>query len=240
MIAVERLIELLSPHGFQLAWERWLGRQFNFDFVRPSPLAGVFEHVDIDSMGKRGEAVYSRVFVSPLRGHRIQFKPSPEVDELLMELGDCSTDRGYRLIENLSDAIDWERRVAKVAPERVRTLARKHAQEVALQTASARKSAIEYTRRIREISDEPVMEYLAYHLSCRITPAQQRQAEQFNAGGVWGEVQDATKVAAIAVAIFGAEIDPEHGGFIEEPARKSRELKLRLNISADILRFGMP
>jgi hypothetical protein len=238
MIEVGRLLELLSPHSFQLAWERWLGRQFHFDFVRPSVVDGVFEHIAIDSMGKQGEAVWCSVWVSPLRGHRIHFKPSPEVDEVLVELGNFAG-QASTLIESPSDAIAWELRVANIAPECVRNLAQKYAQQVALQTAPARKAAMEYTRRVREITDEPVMEYLEYQLRCRATPAQQQQADRFNPGGVWGDVQDASKCAAIAIALFGTEIDPEYGGFADEPASKSTELKLRLNITADMLRLGI-
>ena len=240
MIEVERLLALLSPHGFQLAWEQWLGRQFNFDFVRPSPVDGVFEHVDIDSMGKRVEAVYCRVFLSPLRGHRIHFKPSPEVDELIMELGDSVPNRGYKVIESQSQAIDWEQRVAQVAPQRVRALAQKYAQQLALETASAQQAAAEYTRRVREITDEPIMEYLTYQLSRRLNPDQVQQAKRFSAGGVGADVQEASQAAAIAVMLFGTEVDPEHGGFVDDETRKSSELKLRLNIAADMLRRSVP
>jgi hypothetical protein len=238
MIDVARLLALLAPHGFQLAWEHWLGRQFHFDFVRPSVVDGVFEHIAIDSMGKRGEAVYCSVWVSPLRGHRIHFKPSPEVDEVLVELGD-SAGQASTSIESRSDAIAWELRVAEVAPERVRDLAQRHAQQVALQTASARQAALEYVRRVREMSDERVMEYLAYQLRSRATPAQQQLANRFRPWGApWDDVQEASEAAGVAIALFGADVDPEQGGFAEEPARKSPELKLRLNIVADLLRRG--
>ena len=167
MIDVLRLSEILAPDGFQLAWEHWLGRQFHYDFVRPSVVDGVFEHIAIDSQGKRAEAVTCSVWISPLWGHRIHFKPSPEVDEVLVELGDFAPDRAYAEIESQTDAIAWERHVAEVAPQRARALAQKHAQQVADQTAAARKAALEYARRIRELSDEPVMEYLSYQLSTR-------------------------------------------------------------------------
>ena len=237
MIESGRLLDLLWPAGFQLAWEKWLGRQFNLDFVRPSPVDGIYEHVDVDSMGKRGEMAYCRVWVSPVRGHRLHFKPSPEVDEYLAELGNPAT-RQTQVITSPSEAIDWEKRVASVAPKLARSLATTHAEPMALQTASARRAAREYARRIREISGEAVMEYLAYQLGCRTTPGQQQRAAQLSAGGVSGEVGYACRCAALAVAQFGAEIDAEHGGFTDEPARKSTELKLRLNITADILRFG--
>jgi hypothetical protein len=99
---------------------------------------------------------------------------------------------------------------------------------------------MEYARRIREISDEPVMDYLAYQLRSRATPAQQQQADRFRPWGAsWDDVQEASECAAVAIALFGAEIDREHGGFADESGRKSCELKLRLNIAADILRHGM-
>lgn len=239
MVKSKRLLELLSPHDFQLAWEGWLGRQFNYDFVRPSLVDGIYEHVDVDSMGKRGEVVYCSVWVSPVRGHRLHFKPSPEVDEYLGELRDPATGKDQQ-IESRSDAIAWERRVAQVAPGRARALAEQQARSMAHETAAAREAAKEYARRIREISDDQVMEYLAYQLHCRLTPAQQQQAGRFDAGGVSGDVRYACECAAIAVVLFGAEIDAEHGGFADEPASRSIDLKLRLNITADIVRLGVP
>jgi hypothetical protein len=237
MIDVRRLSEILAPDGFQLAWEHWLGRQFHYDFVRPSVVDGVFEHIAIDSQGKRAEAVTCSVWISPLWGHRIHFKPSPEVDEVLVELGDFAPDRAYAEIESQTDAIAWERRVAEVAPQRARALAQKYAQQVAVQTAAARKAALEYTRRIRELSDEPVMEYLSYQLSTRATPAQRQQADRFRPWGAsWDDVQEACECAAYAIALFGTEVDAEHGGFVDEAGRKSCELKLRMNIAADMLR----
>jgi hypothetical protein len=238
MIEAKRLLEDLSPQGFQLAWEYWIGRQLHCDFVRPSMVDGVFEHIAIDGSGSRGEAVTCTVWVSPVRGHRLHFKPAPEVDEVLVELGNSAPGRAFTEIETPSEATAWELRVAEVAPERVRSLAQKHAREIAIQTSAARKSAMEYVRRIRAMSDDPVMEYLAYQLSCRATPTQLQQAGEWNPGGVWDEVQDACRCAAIAVSMFGLEIDAEHGGFVDEPASKSCELKLRLNIAADMLRCG--
>ncbi|OAI57789.1 hypothetical protein AYO47_07600 [Planctomyces sp. SCGC AG-212-M04] len=197
----------------------------------------MFEHIEIDSSGKRGEMVYCKVWVSPVRGHRLYFKPSPEVDEFLTELVDPAA--GCTFIESHSAAIAWELRVAQVAPERVRALALVHAPQLALQTGAAREAALKYARRIREISDEAVMEYLVCELSRRARPDQLRQADRFQAGGTRYDVIDASRCAAIAVAMFGPEMDAEHGGFADEPASKSCELKLRLNIAADILRLGV-
>lgn len=238
MIHHERLLTRLSPHGFQLAWEQGAGQQPNFDYVRPSPVEGVFEHIDVDSKGKRGEAVYCLVWVSPVRGHRLRFKPSPEVDEYIEELGDVAAGLSYTVVKTRVDAITWESRVEQIAPERARGLALKHAGEVAAQTCDARRAAREYTRRLRKITDEPVMDYLAYQLSGRATPAQRQHAGRLDPGGVSGEVNYACQAAALGVAMFGAEVDPEYDGFATEPARKSVELKLRLNIAADLLRLG--
>ncbi len=171
-----RLQKRLAPQGFELAWDRSLERQPNFDFVRPSPVEGVFEHIELDSMGRRGESVYCRVWVSPVRGHRLRFKPSPEVDELILELGDVSAGLGHSVVKTRAEAIVWESRVERIAPERARGLAARHAEEVAALTGDARRAALKYARRLREITDEPVMDFLAYQLSCRSTSAQREHA----------------------------------------------------------------
>lgn len=235
MIDRQRMLKRLTPDGFVLSWESWLGPQFNFDYVRPSFIEGVFEHIDVDSMGRFGESVYCKLWVSPVRGHRLYFKPSPEVEEHLWDPADPGI--SYAVIKDAERADAWELKTVEVAPNRVRELALKHAENMAIETAAARKSAIEYARRIREISTESVMEYLEYQLSCRITPVQKQHADRLKAGGVFNEVAYATQCAAMAVALYGHEVDPEHNGFSEEPAIKSNELKLRLNITADLLRF---
>jgi len=243
MIEANRLLEILAPQRFQLAWEHWVGRQFDFDFVRSSSADGVFEHIEINSQGKRGEAVSCRIWVSPLRGHRVHFKPSPDVDELLLEICDCMPDRAYTLIESASDAANWEVRVGNVAPARAKNLAQKHALDIADQTDCQRKAALKYVERIRQVSDEPVMEYLANQLRSRATPDEEREANRLGELAripPLDDVNDAIECAAIAIALFGSAIDAEHGGFRGESPSRNRDLRLRLDITADRLRNGLP
>ncbi len=243
MINASRLLEILAPQRFQLAWERWSGRQFNFDFVRSSLANGVFEHIEIDSQGKRGEAVFCRVWVSPLKGHRVHIKPSPDVDEPLLEICDCLPDRAYSLIECASAARSWELRVGSIAPPRVSNLAQKHAQEIADQTEAPRRAAVQYVDRIRQISDEPVMQYLANQLRSRATPDQEHEASRLGELArvpPLNDVNDAIECAAIAIALFGPVVDGEHGGFRGESPSRNQGLRLRLHITADRLRTGLP
>ena len=238
MINADRVLNLATD-GFELAWEKWLGRQFNYNFVRSSELNGVFEHVDIDSAGKHGEAVYCHVVLSPLRGHQIQFKPTPEVDQFMFELADPESDRGYTLIESTEDAMHWEARVADIAPARVCALAKQHAEDVVQQTASARVSAQEYVRHIREFSDERVMEYLAVQMRAGRAPEKSSQSEKFS--GLMtsqDDLADGLECASLAISRFGPEVDPDNDGFRGESASQNRELRLRLDITADLLRHG--
>lgn len=234
MISADRLEVLLASERFVLSWKSWLGKQFNYDFVRPSQSDGVYEHIDVDSMGKRGEAVYARLWLSPVRGHRLHYKPSPEIDELLIELGDPGL--GYRRISSLAEAKSWERQLALIALGRVRAMAEQHAERLAQETATARIAAKEYVRRIREMTDESEMEYLSTQLRNRASTAQRSQADRFSAG-ISGEGAYAGECACLAVALFGKEVDPDQGGFVDDSQRQSAELKLRLNIIADLLRY---
>jgi hypothetical protein len=243
MIKANRLLTLLSPQRFELAWEHWIGRQFDFDFVRASSIEDVFEHIEINSQGKRGEAVSCGIWVSPLKRHRVHFIPSPDVDEFLVELCACMPERSYTLIENESDAKNWETQVADLAPTRVYDLAQKHGQIIADQTKAQRRAAKEYLQCIREITDEPVMEYLAYQLRSRATPNEQREADrmaQLACMPPLDDVNEAIACAALAIAMFGSTIDQEHHGFRGESPNGNRELRLRLDIIADRLRSGRP
>ncbi|MFN3149157.1 hypothetical protein [Bremerella sp.] len=222
-----------------MAWEKWLWRQFNFDFVRLSKWDGVFEHIDIDSSGKKGEAVVCRVFLSPLLGHRIHFKPSPEIEEFVFELADPKWDHRYTLIESDEDAATWEERVADIAPPHVCDLANQHGEEMALQTMVARASAQRYVQRIREFSTEPVMEYLAVQLKSGRAPVAMINSIKF--GGLMtsqDDLSDAMECASFAISKFGMEVDPDHNGFQGESKSRNRELRLRLDITADLLRNG--
>jgi hypothetical protein len=243
MIKANRLLELLSPQEFQLAWEHWIGRQFHFDFVRETIVNGVFEHIEISSQGKRGEAVSCRIWISPLRGHRVRFKPSPDASELILELCDCMPDRAYTVIECVSDASSWEMRVADIAPQRARNLAKKNALDIADKTACQRNAAQQYVERIRQISDEPVMEYLAYQLRSRATPEQEHEINRL-AGLARipssDDVNDAIECGAIAIVLFGSAIDADQNAFHAESPTWNRELRMRLDIIADELRRGLP
>ncbi|MFO1062529.1 MAG: hypothetical protein U0892_01475 [Pirellulales bacterium] len=87
MIDPNELARHLALKGFRLGWDGSIGRQFNYVFVRLAPIIGVYEQIDIDSMGRHGESVYCHVRISPVRGHCMLFKATPEIDELVVELG---------------------------------------------------------------------------------------------------------------------------------------------------------
>ena len=238
MIKAKRLAKSLEPQGFELVWEFFLSRQIHLSYCRPSPADGVFEHIRVEAAGKRGEAVSCSVVITPLRAQEFGFKPCPRIDDVLTELAATGSDRGYAEIESKESAIAWEGRVAKIGPERVRGLAKRHADPMSQSTANARDAAREYVRRIRKFSDETVLEYLAVQLSSARAPAK-GQAEPFPGLMICqGDLRDAQECAALGIAMFGAEVDPQQKGFVDDNAKRSTDYKLRAALIADLLRNG--
>lgn len=238
MIKADRLSNLLNPHQFELVWEYWLGPQLHYGFARPSEVQGIFEHINIESLGKRGEAVYCEIVASPLRAHALQFKPAPRVDEVIVELGDAHPDRGYTEIETTDQAKSWETRVAEIAPSRARELANQHAESLAGSTALAREAAVEYVRLIRAFSDEPVLEYLAVQMQSGRAPEKGLSGEFTGLMVSQDDLRDAFECATLAIRTFGSKVDPDHDGFQEADARKSTDFKLRIDLITDLLRNG--
>lgn len=238
MIKAKRLAKRLASQDFDLVWEYWLGRQFHYGYSRPSSAEGVFEHIHVNCAGKRGEAVWCDVVVTPLRAHEFRFKPSPRVDDVVTELADADSDRGYVVIETTGAAIEWESRVAEIAPPRVRALAQEHALSISNSTAVARRSAAEYVKLIRDFSDEPVMEYLSVQLKSGRAP-EKGFADPFPGLMICqDDLKDAQECASSIIQMFGTQVDPEHGGFHDYETQRTTDYKLRVELIADLLRNG--
>lgn len=199
MIAAQRLSEILRPHGFELVWEYWLSQQIHLAYCRPSIADGVFEHLRIDATGKRGEAVWCEMVVTPLRAQEFDFKPCPRVDEVLKELAGLGPDRAAVDIETTEAAIEWETRLADIGPAHVRALSEQHAVSMSRSTAGARKAAASYCQLIRDFSDETVLEYLAVQLSSGRAPAK-GQTDPFRGLMICqSDLRDAQECAALAI-----------------------------------------
>ena len=238
MIKAKRLAERLAPQDFELAWEYWLGRQFHYGYSRPSSEEGVFEHIHVNCAGKRGEAVWCDIVVTPLRAHEFQFKPSPRVDDVITELADAGSDGAHAEIETTDAAIEWESRIAEIAPPRVRALALEHALSISHSTAVARRSAAEYVRLIRAFSDETVLEYLAVQLGSGRAPDKGLTDPFPGLMICQGDLKDAQECASSSITMFGAQVDPEHDGFHDYETQRTTDYKLRVALIADLLRNG--
>ena len=237
MVNAQRLLKLLQRRGFSLAWEDWKGKQFNYDYVRPASRQELFEHIEIVSQGRKGEAVNAIAWVSLVRGHRTRF------DErlFLSELCDGLPDVSYTLIESKDDAVNWERRVAGIAPARVKGVTAEKGEDILSRTEDARRAASRYVAMVRQVSDERVLEYLTYQLQQRTSVEQAKEADRV-AGlarlpPTYGYgVNDAIEAAALAIVLFGIEVEAPRNAFAGESPSRNADLRLRLDILADRLR----
>ncbi|MCR9197650.1 MAG: hypothetical protein NXI04_03305 [Planctomycetaceae bacterium] len=238
MIDSKRLETLLKPNGFEIVWVYQLSRQLHLAYCRTSEADGVFEHVRVESAGKKGESVWCDLVVTPLRAQEFDFKPCPRFDDVLTELAPAGSTRAAVDIRTNEEAIEWEKRIAEIATARVRTLAEQHAEAVSQATAVARHAAAKYIRLIREFSDERTLEYLAVQLDSGRAPAK-GQSDPFPGLMLCqGDLQDAKECAALAINKFGALVDPDSNGFQTDELRRTTEYKLRVCLVADLLRNG--
>lgn len=140
------LRELLQAGGFDGTWRSGS----DIGFVRPSTVAGLFEHVVIGSAGREGEAVYANVAVSIVQ-HRLGTKGMCELRLVEEVAGDA--ERGWTVMRSLEESRDWARRLAGMAPRIASALAAERGQALLARTAVARAAVEAHLKRLPDAAD---------------------------------------------------------------------------------------
>jgi hypothetical protein len=139
MISLKRLSELLAPLGFRPGWRSSVEKRISF--VRDSFHPDLCEVIDMHCGGKRGEAVPAEVIVSLTR-HKPSLKQLGE-GKLLLELASDQS-RGHTVLRSQSEAKEWERRLATVAPTRAAEWAKEVGPKILERTEDARRAVAQY------------------------------------------------------------------------------------------------
>ena len=101
-------------------------------------------------------------------------------------------------------ASQFERKICILAPDILDRMAGKYGHALLERTATLRRRVKRYVDLVRELTDEPVIEYLTNQLETRATPEQEALADRLLAGR-----DTETHAAILAVLLFGQTVDGE-------------------------------
>jgi hypothetical protein len=138
--------ELLQAHGFDATWRSGS----DFGFVRPSTVAGLFEHVAIGSAGREGDAAYANVAVSIVQ-HRLGTKGMCELRLVEEVAGDA--ERGWTVMRSAEAWREWARRLAEMAPHAASILATEKGPALLARTAVARAAVEGHLKQLPDAAD---------------------------------------------------------------------------------------
>ncbi len=128
----KRLAKLLKPHRFTTVSRSPVSHGWHF--VRSSHIPDLFESIIVESQGKRGEAVSASVGIAVTQ--TVMEKVLGNVQILEDMAGDPR--RGWTIIDDDSDAREWEQKLATIGPVRAARWADSRGPELLQSTAPLR------------------------------------------------------------------------------------------------------
>jgi hypothetical protein len=218
MVDSERLLQLLLP----LHFERTANQRYSGDlcYTRPSQFPELFEQIQIGSAGRKGEVAYVRARISIIRGPD-GFEGLAN-EELLLELA-SDQERGWFDFKKPEDAVEWERRIASVAPGRAAELATRMGATLLSLTEQIRSLAGRYASNLRETTTEANQDFLEFQLSQIATPEQNREAthlaESFSDPG-----DSSYQVGALTLMLFSEKVEGNSKLYFKRSACDDPEL----------------
>jgi hypothetical protein len=234
IIDAKRLEALLSPARFALHLvDSRFGR---IHFIRRSNMVELFESVVVENQGGRGEVVYGGIGISVTK--TVMQKELGQVEWPAQVAEDKQ--RLWTIIESKSKAIEWERRLAEVAPELAIDLAKRQGDELLKNTEEVRRAAAVYLENIdRNIT---VVEQLE-RLHSNATEKLLRSAKQFAKSPVVVHVENAEDVydlTCLCILRFQAIVEPARTSYLDENLLSNKHLGSLIEIVADELlhRYG--
>ncbi len=227
-IDIKRLEALLRPKGYSISWTSETARQVVYAKEGWHP--ELYELINIQCGGKRGESVSATVRVTTSRGRAGWGDKSDRI--LVMELA-SDKQRGTSIINTSEEAVQWERQCAAVAPARAAELARRIGPAILNGTAEARAAANEYLRRLLRASD-PIDPASA--LCDRATEGQVEEAVRIARSPVVVHIPDGLPLyttAALAIVLFGDEVEKRPRPFWGAVPLENNDLMMRLQLIVD-------
>ena len=206
-----RIARLLSPDGFDLLFVNKATK--DMEFVRPSRIVRLYEHLMIGASGKHGEVVYAQTTVSLVRYFSLH-KCVAEVDnELLLALG-TDKERHWTPIESSHDARKWEVRLGEIAGMFARNAANARGPGLLNRMAEALNSVENYIRLVGDATKIFDREHAFYQENSVNT---RTEGERIAFGsGIQNSAWEDVNLAGLILAKYGSEIerrpDPWHGG----------------------------
>jgi hypothetical protein len=234
-LQAKRIARHIAPAGFSLLREDRI--TFDIIFVRASRIGSLFEFVTIAQSSPRRADVGAAVEISLLRdisrtrilGNRFFLK------ELV--INKRAPESGWTPISTNDDAVEWERNLARVAPQRASELAEAQGVELLAKTATLRGAV---TRYLACIPNRQSLAIGIDKLQQQATSELLKEADRLFEGDcvlrIRGDEQrskDIYRLASLLVAVHGQEVDA--GVFLGKIPLLDEGLMGRLQLIADTL-----
>jgi hypothetical protein len=150
-------------------------------------------------------------------------------------LGITHTD-SHTTLNFRQEAVAWEDRLARLAPDRVRHFARQQGDKLLAKTENARDAASRYYSLVRASSQETNCDYLVPQLRLLVCDAEWREARRLADAAVADiTMLSVYEAAALALLLFGQRVEGVERPFQGARYHDNHALMWRMSLIADRL-----
>lgn len=231
MLSPDRLKRLLTPQGFWLRSSGSVTKEI--DFVRPSKIPRIYEHLNVKGQGKIGEAVYARTAVSGSKNPH--HDPCvAEIDHNLTFTLETDTERHWTIVRTIEQAREWEGNLARIADGHCRATTEAKGPGLYERLMPAFGVVDRYIEKLGKINDVFDSEYQFFSAS---TNEQREEAKQlaFRTASLIESSGD-TELACLILVKFTFEVEDNLGLVRAKPVHENSELRTRIFLLADYVR----
>jgi hypothetical protein len=227
-VSAPRLRRLLTEAGYHRGFRA--ASIPSFTFVRRSKISGLYESIIVDAGGKEAEAVGASVGVAITKV--VMYKFLGEVQPL-REVAEVK-DRIHTIIRTTEKAMEWEKELARIAPDLNLAWAQERGPVVLERTKEVRSVVDAYVARL-DLS-RPRSELLE-EMRSQSDPRTLDLAERmFESGGRGSDVTDeAYQLACLAIVRLVDVVEPERLTMVRKSPLVEHDLMHRIYILADRL-----
>jgi hypothetical protein len=231
MLSADRLAARLAPYSF---WLRDNGiATHTISFVRPSTIPRLFEHVNVYSQGKKGEAVYATTVVSGST-NCLSDECISERDLTLLYKLETDKERHWTLMRDKREAEIWEERLAQVADSQCRVTSESKGPALRERLEPAFAAVDRYVMKIGNLHDIFALEYRYF----QDAPAEKRiEAERLASliGDIFESRED-VELACLVVLMFASEVESRADAFLGTKWHEDADFRARIYLLIDIIR----
>jgi hypothetical protein len=221
-----RLLQLLAAAGYERGFST--GAVPSFSLIRPSAVAGLYESIVVDAGGREAEAVAAEVGVSVTKV--VMYKRMGAV-RLINEVAE-NAERGQTIIRSKEKAIEWEQRLAAIAPDLSSAWAESEGPAILASNQEVRSIADAYAKQLD--SKMPCSKLLEHLRSIASQHSVEVAENIFNSGGRGPRgTEDAYALACVAIVHFVGVVEPHRASLVSANPLCDPDLQDRIHQVAD-------